>query len=256
VPECPWFDRCVAPRLGAGQSAIPMDDDGSGARPERVRHTPIVVRGGWLAQGRRSAATGDRFLVGGEESHRILGEPWSSWTLQRGSAARTPGGESCTCHRRRPDPGPSTLFLVRPPSGDSIRERHGPLSMDTREGENMAAAQASRNERLIETIDRAEQSALEALRKFLDTIDDAFPHLREDKPRRKALDSLFKMIEQLVAAATGLAKNIVVVTQTESEPTTKRAIGPAKAAKATKATKSTKKAATKKATAKRSPSTR
>jgi len=112
----------------------------------------------------------------------------------------------------------------------------------------MTAAQGKqdRNVRLIETIDHAEQAALEAVRKFLDTIDDAFPHLGADKPRRTAIDSTFKMIEQLVTTATGLAKNVVVITQTESEPTSKKAAAPAKAVKATKSTGSAKKATTRK----------
>jgi len=118
----------------------------------------------------------------------------------------------------------------------------------------MTAAQAEqqRNARLIETIDHAEQATLEAVRKCLDSIDDAFPHLREDKTRRKAIDSTFEMIEQLVITATGLAKNVVVITQTESEPTSKKEVAPAKAAKATKSAKATtKKAATKKAATKK-----
>ena len=137
--------------------------------------------------------------------------------------------------------------------------------MDNKEGEIMTAAQ-QRNVRLIETIDRAEQSALDALRKFLDTIDDAVPHLSEDKPRRRALDSLFEMIEQLVATATGLAKSLVELTQEASEAgrkaaaPRKKAARPAKVAKATKASKATrpvkKAGVTKKTAAKANASTR
>ena len=108
----------------------------------------------------------------------------------------------------------------------------------------MTAAQAKPNARLIKSIDQAEQTALDAVRQFLDSVDDAFPHLKADKPRRKALDSTFKMIEQLVTAATGLAKNVVVITQTESEATTKKAVAPARATKATKTTKAATKSAT------------
>ena len=132
------------------------------------------------------------------------------------------------------------------------------LGGDQEKGEDMTAAPSKQqgNVRLIETIDHAEQAALEAVRKFLDTVDDAFPHLGEDKPRRTAIDSTFKMIEQLVTAATGLAKNVVVITQTEPEATTKEAVAPAKPVKATKSAKSAKKTTTRKAaTAKRRPST-
>jgi hypothetical protein len=109
----------------------------------------------------------------------------------------------------------------------------------------MTAAQArqQRNVRLISTIEDAERTALDALRKFFVALDDAIPHLSEDKPRRKAIDSTFEMIERLVTVATGLAKNVVVLTQTESgEPgqrstPRKRTTAPAKAAKATKSAK-------------------
>jgi hypothetical protein len=126
-------------------------------------------------------------------------------------------------------------------------------------------ARQQRNPRLIETIEDAEQTALEAVRKFVNSIDDTFPYLSEDKPRRKAMDSTFDMIERLVNVASGLAKSLVAITETESsEPgrksaaSSKKAVAPAKAARAKKsakkATKSTK--AVKKATKRSTYSTR
>ena len=67
--------------------------------------------------------------------------------------------------------------------------------------------------RLIGTIEDAEQSTLEAVRKFLDTVDGVFPDVGEDGPRRKVIDSAFKMVEQLVGASNKLAQNIVKVTE-------------------------------------------
>jgi hypothetical protein len=68
--------------------------------------------------------------------------------------------------------------------------------------------------RLIDTIEHAENAALEAVRSFLDTVDGVFPHLGGDEgPRRKIIDSAFKMTEQLVSTSTGLAKNILAVTE-------------------------------------------
>jgi hypothetical protein len=68
--------------------------------------------------------------------------------------------------------------------------------------------------RLIETIEHAEKTSLEAVRNFLDTVDGVFPHLGgEDGPRRKIIDSAFKMTEQLVGASTGIAKNVLEVTE-------------------------------------------
>jgi hypothetical protein len=66
--------------------------------------------------------------------------------------------------------------------------------------------------RLVDTIEEAEHSALEAVRKFVDTVDGVFPDVGEDGPRRKIIDSAFKMVEQLVGASNDLAKNIVRVT--------------------------------------------
>ncbi|HXQ61135.1 MAG TPA: hypothetical protein VN796_02315 [Acidimicrobiales bacterium] len=75
--------------------------------------------------------------------------------------------------------------------------------------------------RLVETIDHAEHVSLEAVRNFLDTVDSVFPDLAGDeRPRRKIIDSAFKMTEQLVASSTRLAQNILDVTEkalTESD---------------------------------------
>ena len=68
--------------------------------------------------------------------------------------------------------------------------------------------------RLIDTIERAERASLEAVRNFLDTVDGEFPHRGDaDGPRRKIIDSAFKMTEQLVSASTGFAKNVLEVTE-------------------------------------------
>jgi hypothetical protein len=68
--------------------------------------------------------------------------------------------------------------------------------------------------RLIDTIEHAENVSLEAVRNFLDTVDGVFPHLgSDDGPRRKIIDSAFKMTEQLVSTSTGLAKNILDATE-------------------------------------------
>ena len=66
--------------------------------------------------------------------------------------------------------------------------------------------------RIIESLDDAEQSALEAVRKFVDTVDGAFP-VGEGGARRKILDAAFKMTEQLIGASNQLAQRIVTVTE-------------------------------------------
>jgi len=66
---------------------------------------------------------------------------------------------------------------------------------------------------LFDRIENLEQVSLEAVRKFLDTVDGVFPDLSEDGARRKIIDSAFKITEQLVSTSTGLAKNILEVTE-------------------------------------------
>jgi hypothetical protein len=67
--------------------------------------------------------------------------------------------------------------------------------------------------RVIDSIQEAEQSALESVRKFVDTVDGVFPDTSEDGPRRKIIDSAFKMVEQLVGASNDFAKRIAKVTE-------------------------------------------
>jgi hypothetical protein len=74
-------------------------------------------------------------------------------------------------------------------------------------------ARPDRASRVIESIQDLEQSALEAARKFVDTVDGQFPDVREDGPRRKIIDSAFKMAEQMVNASNKFAQNIVSVTE-------------------------------------------
>lgn len=67
---------------------------------------------------------------------------------------------------------------------------------------------------LIDSVEDAEHSALEAvIQKFLDTVDGVFPQVSEDGPRRKIIDSAFKMTEQLVGASNQLARRVVKVTE-------------------------------------------
>ena len=71
---------------------------------------------------------------------------------------------------------------------------------------------AERTNKLIESVRNAEDSALEAVREFLDTVNGVFPDVNaEDGPRRKIIDSAFKMTEQLVGASTQLAEKVVKV---------------------------------------------
>jgi len=71
---------------------------------------------------------------------------------------------------------------------------------------------ATTGQGIIESVHDAQELALEAVRKFLDTVDGVFPDLTQDGVRRKIIDSAFKMTEQVVGASTELAEKIVKVT--------------------------------------------
>ncbi len=63
--------------------------------------------------------------------------------------------------------------------------------------------------RIIESVRDAEELALEAVRKFVDTVNGILPDVRDDAPRRKIIDSAVKMTESLVGASSDLAQEIV-----------------------------------------------
>ena len=65
-------------------------------------------------------------------------------------------------------------------------------------------------DRIIESLHDAGNTALESVRKFLDTVNGVFPDVRADNgPRQQIIDSAFKMTEELVGASTQLAEKIV-----------------------------------------------
>ena len=82
-------------------------------------------------------------------------------------------------------------------------------------------ARSSSADRLIESFHDAGNSALESVRKFLDTVNGAIPDVGADNgPRQRVIDAAFKMTEQIVGSSTQLAEKIVKVTQdvvTESD---------------------------------------
>ena len=69
------------------------------------------------------------------------------------------------------------------------------------------------SDRIIESVHDAGNKALEAVRKFLDSVNAAFPDVSADGPRQKIIDSAFKMTEELVGTSTQLAQEIVKASQ-------------------------------------------
>ena len=69
-------------------------------------------------------------------------------------------------------------------------------------------------DRIIESFQDTGNSALESVRKFLDTVNGVFPDMSsDDGPRKKIIDSAFKMTEQLVGTSAQLAERIVKASQ-------------------------------------------
>jgi len=66
---------------------------------------------------------------------------------------------------------------------------------------------------LLASIGRLEQSSLEAVRNFVDTLNGMFPDVRDDDRRHKVIDSVFNMVEQLVGTSNELARNVVTETE-------------------------------------------
>ena len=69
------------------------------------------------------------------------------------------------------------------------------------------------SEEVPKSLESGQRAAIEAVRKFVDTVDGVFPDTSEDGPRRKIIDSAFKMVEQLVGASNDFAKRIAKVTE-------------------------------------------
>jgi len=93
----------------------------------------------------------------------------------------------------------------------------------------MAATAAKHDgQRLIDSIEEAEHASLEAVRKFVDIVDGAFPDLSDDGPRRKIIDSAFKMTEQLIGASNRLAQNFLDVTEKVLSESERKSPAPAK----------------------------
>ena len=76
-------------------------------------------------------------------------------------------------------------------------------------------ATEERRSQLIDSVGDAEKASLEAVRRFVDTVDGAFPGGGDDGPRQRIIDSAFKMTEQLVGASNRLAQNVLDLTERE-----------------------------------------
>ena len=99
--------------------------------------------------------------------------------------------------------------------GDETGDSRTQANRGPTDGEHHATAEtrSSSADRLIESFHDAGNTAFESVRKFLDTVNGAFPDVSaDDGPRQKIIDAAFKMTEQIVGSSTKLAEKIVKVT--------------------------------------------
>jgi len=61
---------------------------------------------------------------------------------------------------------------------------------------------------LIEAVHDADELAIEAVRKFVETVNGILPDVRDDAVRRKIIDSAVNMTERVVDASTEFAGNV------------------------------------------------
>jgi len=111
---------------------------------------------------------------------------------------------------------------------------------------NRARPREDGADRIIDSVAEAERTALDAVRRFLDTVNNAFPDVGPDGgARQRIIDSAFRMTDELVGSSNQFAHRLVKVGADAAKKS------PAKKAAARKVT--AKKAPAKKAPAKKAP---
>ncbi len=65
---------------------------------------------------------------------------------------------------------------------------------------------------LIDGLQQNHKAALDAVKRFVDTVNDTVPDVTDDGPRKQIIDAAFRMTEQIVDASSRLAKSVVDTT--------------------------------------------
>lgn len=68
---------------------------------------------------------------------------------------------------------------------------------------------------LMDTLQKTEKSALDAMHRLADSVNDAFPDVGDegDGPRKKIIDAAFKLTGDIVDSGHKMAVNVVDVTE-------------------------------------------
>ena len=67
-------------------------------------------------------------------------------------------------------------------------------------------------QKLIEGAAESEKSALDAVQRFVQSVNDAIPDIGDEGPRHQIIDAAFRMTQQIIEASNSLAVNLVGVT--------------------------------------------
>jgi hypothetical protein len=109
---------------------------------------------------------------------------------------RTPGAECIL------DAEPfKTRFCIQPPLGDTIMT-------ESTEKKTVAERAADLSDEVLESVGARQQAAIEAVRKFVDTLDEAMPNLVDPELRKKILDAALDLAEQLATSTNEFLRSI------------------------------------------------
>lgn len=78
-------------------------------------------------------------------------------------------------------------------------------------------------QKLIEGAGESEKSALEAMQRFVQTVNDAIPDVGEDGPRHQIIDAAFNMTQEVIEASNRLVINLVGISGNALEGVAKSA---------------------------------
>jgi hypothetical protein len=120
---------------------------------------------------------------------------------------------------------------------------------------NRARSRDDGADRIIDSVAEAERTALEAVRRFLDTVNNAFPDVGSDGgARQRIIDSAFRMTDELVGTSNQFAHRLVKVGADAAKKAPAKVAGARRAARRTAAKKAPgRKAPAKRAAAKKAP---
>ena len=80
---------------------------------------------------------------------------------------------------------------------------------ESTEKKTVAERAVSLSDEVLESVGARQQSAIEAVRKFVNTVDEAMPNLVDPELRKKILDAALDLAEQLARSTNEFLRSIV-----------------------------------------------